>query len=248
MADCYLYCVLNTAEAVPANIKGMCESGVECISYRGVRVLYSVLGTREMNISLENLKIHNSVSAFAMELGTVIPFQFGTAVKSEKEVLEIVKGMYPQFMGSFTRLDGRAEMGIKVFEKEENKGCSSIKENSSALKRLEAVSEKSGPVNYLINKIRHIEEKRISRQYALELYDELMKPLIDISDDNTTAAGEHGRMLINSAFLIRKDMLEEFRKRFVHMKQDNPAYIFICSGPWPPYNFTYISEVVEKSG
>jgi hypothetical protein len=158
-----------------------------------------------------------------------------------------MKRKYPEFAESFKKLSGKIEMGIKVFGRTAYKNRN-FAGNSLVLKRLEDVGKKSEPVNYLMKKVKSLEEKKMKEQDAKMLYSEVLKSLNELSDDSTVTSGEHELLYINSAFLITKNKLEIFKKRFEDIRRNYPAYIFVCSGPWPPYNFAYVSGTVGKSG
>jgi hypothetical protein len=52
-------------------------------------------------------------------------------------------------------------------------------------------------------------------------------------------------MILNAAFLVRRDGERAFVRRAEEIARRHPQLAFKCTGPWPPYNFVNVRLKLE---
>lgn len=246
MSNYYLYCVTNGLLQEDLKFEGIESTKIQMFQKDDICVLYSRIEKDEINQTLENMKSHNQIMLNIMEKSTVIPFQFGTIMKSEKEIVQIIEKFYDQFKENLIKVSGKAEMGIKLFGEAENQLISKPK-NYPALNRLKSIGEEKPSINFLIERLGLNYEEKMRKQQINDLSDKLLESLLSLSCDSKITIGKSGRMLINSSFLVERENIAEFEKRARQIRVSYPQYLIVYSGPWPPYNFVKILKEGEKS-
>ncbi len=80
---------------------------------------------------------HSAVLATASKRATVLPLRFGTSFKSESGVVQLLAARGPEILAALERLDGKAEMGLRI----------SLAEDASAQKQAAEISEACRPLD-----------------------------------------------------------------------------------------------------
>jgi hypothetical protein len=235
----YLYCVTDSYKDKRLLMTGIDERDITCLELDNFMIWYSETDKNDINCNFENLKIHNNVSLDLMDKCTVIPFKFGTIVKGKQGIVSLGNKLYSYFNENITKLAGKYEAGIKVFGEV---GIEGIPDQSrqTAAARLTSIKSNFDSKGYFIDRIRMYEEEKIKEKCIEGLKDTLLTGLIALSDDYKIMNKKSSKLLINSAFLIKKENAKIFEEQFDSIKSKHPDYSFLFSGPWPPYNFVSI--------
>jgi len=230
-----------------AGLKGIMGSDVKTYACGRYNFLYSRIDKHRVYRELKSLKIHNHISLAAMESGTVLPFRYGTFVKDLDDMEELQQNMNTKLAEHFEFLKGRLETGIKVFGgiKQEDVALDGMR---PAIDRLNAVKSMSGPVNFLLNKVKAVYSERERAEYIAGLSNDMFSHLAPLVCDRNIKYGLKDGLLINGAFLIQKESFADFKSLFVEIKKKYPQYSLVFSGPWPPYNFVNIRKEGEDNG
>jgi hypothetical protein len=236
MYNFYLYCITDSRDDMPVSEMGISGQKVGIYDYGRYGVLYSCLESDCVNREPENLKIHNNISLYAMNMGTVLPFRFGTIVKQMTDMDDVLKNMHIQPEVLFCRLKGKVEAGLKVFGKLEMPEIVKIT-SMPALDRLNAIERKSLPVYYLMNKVKTAYNTKAREELTIKLSGSIFAAFEQMVCDRLIIYGQKDGLLLNGAFLILKENFPEFKNRLLDIKKLFPYYSFIFSGPWPPYSF-----------
>lgn len=243
----YLYCVTSPGTENCILIPGIGGNSIYCIEYNNLKVWLSIADEINIKCSLENLKIHNQISLSLMEKHTVIPFQYGTVVNSENDIYSIMNKLYLDLIENINNLTDKYEIGIKVFGKIKTDDISGLDE-LTAVRRISEIKNKMDCREYLVDRIKAYEEEKLKEQKCNEIKNILLKDLIILSEDYKILKGSKNKMLLNSAFLIKRSNTKAFEERFDSIEMNNPDYSFLFSGPWPPYNFIKITKKVSANG
>lgn len=235
MCSCYLYCITDNGDDTVLKCRGIMGSEIRPYDCGGYYVLYSYLADYSTGREPENLKAHNLVSLNAMDAGTVLPFRYGTTVENPAEAGELLNRMHIYPKELFCRLKGKLETGVKVLGKLEQSGAGT--ESLPAFGRLNAIKYKSQSVGYLMNMVKTAYSGREREESLAGLYSSVFSVFEQIVCDRRVVYGQKDGLLINGAFLILKENFREFKNRFFEIKKLFPNYLFIFSGPWPPYSF-----------
>lgn len=247
MHNCYLYCITDQPNSPALEIKGIAGHEVKSFSYAGYHALYSILEGGRPDVGLLNLKIHNSISLIAMNNGTVLPFRYGTVVKNRESIGELLNGMSGRLKEEFTRFCGKIETGVKVFGNL-NWTDEEVVENVPGFETLKLLKNNSEAEHYIINMAKNAYNARTRAELSSKLAESMFDPLSPVLCEKRVINGQKDGLLINGAFLIRKEHFEEFKTICTAIKVRYPRYSFIFSGPWPPYSFLDMGKEGVKSG
>jgi hypothetical protein len=82
-----------------------------------------------------------------------------------------------------------------------------------------------------------------SERYVAEIFEELR----DVSVASRANRPIGDKMIMNAAFLIRRDKEAEFDARVKAIAAKRENLTFKYTGPWPPYNFVNIRLKLERA-
>lgn len=94
-----------------------------------------------------------------------------------------------------------------------------------------------------------IEMDRLCNIYGQKYYDEF-KNLSESTCLNNLFpngyVGSEGRMILNAAFLVSKNKVNDFKSTVYRLrkKNENSGFIIETTGPWPPFSFISIKEIM----
>lgn len=240
MSKYYLYCVLDTFNPFNLPKKGLYDQEIKCIQVGDICILYSQIDDLAYENRLEDLKIHNSVAWKAMENGVVLPFEFGSIVKDEAAIIRLMDELYTQFKENFSRLTGKIEMGLKVFGDttiDASNDASSSRFTFYPSNSYSQAQQNYQGINYLLNKYNVYKSENKKKQHLEQLVTEILYSMPALIVDSKVVQSETGKLLLNSSFLMSIEHIAIFKQRIKYIKENYPQYVFIVSGPWPPYNF-----------
>jgi len=214
----YVYCVIRGSEKRRFG-NGFNGGIVYTIPYRDISAVVSDTPLVEYEPNEANALIHEEVVERVMQEHTVIPLGFGNVFIDENRLKWLMAKFYLTFKTYLRKLEGKVEVGVKVFYDLE-----------VAKRELEA--EYATGENYY-NKIN---EK--AYRYGVMVYEALKKCAEDAS--LMKRIGEN--MIVNGAFLVKKEKIQVFKGELEKLEKENAdrGLKFQFSGPWPPYNFTRI--------
>ena len=179
---------------------------------------------------------HEGVVEFAGRTGTVLPMKLFTLFRSDERALEHVAAQRKRIDRLLERLAGREEWGLRM-----------LLDEPRAVERLarSARDEAKGAsgTEFLLRKKKQRDLSRDVRERGTErataLFDELARRADDSRRRPPPAGPQGQRILLDAAFLIRRDRVKPFqaavRKAAARLSRD--GYELTLSGPWPPYNF-----------
>lgn len=242
----YVYCIIEGAERQNFGRIGIDGTTVYTIPYNNISAVVSDTPLREYEPSEANALAHEKVVEHIMQKHTVLPLGFGNIFINENRVKWLLTKFYRTFRIYLKKLDGKVEMGVKVFYDLEtarrnientNNEIKKLKEKlaSEHLKKDQISREKL--VTAISRKFAEDVTKK-AYEHGVRIYEVLSKAAMDsrlikrISDD----------MIMNGTFLIDRDRMTEFEKilETLGREYENKGLKFLRSGPWPPYNFAYM--------
>jgi len=258
MKGLYLYCIRNLANAGRFKTKGIDgKSRVFPIAYQDLEAIVSEVDLKEFGSKeiakrakedikwiIKHAERHEKVIEEAMRLDVVIPMKFGTIFKDKKNLEQILQKNSKEFKNILKKLDGKEEWGVKAYV-DEKKLSDELKNKDRAVKaKIEGVKKLPQGADYfqelevedLVGKIMRQEIDKQSKIF----FKSLKLGVCDTRENKILAkefAGRSNPMVLNGAYLIHKKSVKDFRKKVDELKSRNPAFIFECTGPWPPYNF-----------
>ena len=219
---------------------------VYTIPYNNISAVVSDTPLREYEPSEANALAHEKVVEYVMQKHMVLPLGFGNIFINENRVEWLLTKFYRTFRIYLKKLEGKVEIGVKVFYDLET-ARRNIENTNDEIKRLKEVlaSEHLKEDQFSREKLvaaiarKFVEEvSKKAYEYGVKIYEALGKVAVDsrlmkrISDD----------MIMNGTFLVNKDKIGQFEKTLETLRgeYEKQGLIFQLSGPWPPYNFAHI--------
>ena len=202
------------------------------------------------------VQAHQDIVQAVLSERAIIPMRFCTIYQSEERVEQVLAEHYDEFAGLLGGLKDKQEWGVKVYC-DHQALADHVGERSPRVKQLQAeVARKSQGAAYFMKK--KVDEtiaeevERFGDEYAQRLHD-LLADCAEQSVVNPlqgkALTGRTEDMLLNGAYLVRKDQLPTFRAVTERMisEGDSTGLAAEVTGPWPPYNFvrTVQSEDVQ---
>lgn len=197
----------------------------------------------------ENLLAHQKTVERVMEkYPLLLPVSFGVIIDNERLLKDILKNNHKEFKTALDRLEGKTEIGLKVFWLDLNTVLKEIAQASSEIKKLQSQVKRLGPLNRLLamragNRVAGLLAER--RKY---LAGRILAPLKAIAEESKDSALFSDQMIVNSAFLVKKDKLEYFDKSINKIMPELGENIKIkYFGPAPPSNFVNLRISADKA-
>ncbi|MEK7877738.1 MAG: GvpL/GvpF family gas vesicle protein [Pseudomonadota bacterium] len=223
--------------------------------------LYAIVGkVKESEFSEENLKknladlewiktkaaIHEKIIEWIMSYTCVIPFKFGTIFNTEDNLKTMLDEHKEEFKRNLMDLEGKEEWGVKIYAGIEKLKGSLSQEDKELLNIDKEINSASPGKAFLLKKkkeelLNTVMNKKLNEygQYSFERLSQyaIEKRINKLLPKEVTERNEE--MILNSAFLIIKNEVEDFLNivEALRTKYTDKGFFFDCTGPWPPYNF-----------
>lgn len=260
----YLYCVRQQND-LDFSARGIDGRGkVFSVGYKDIEGIASNLDPREFNWEELSKKAqedlawiktmaqkHETVVEKAM--GTpkggihcaVIPMKFGTIFQSKESLAKSLAAHYRQFKTALATLKGNQEWHLKVymtdwkaFEREVRLGSGEIQTKERTIVLLN-----EGAAYFAKQEIG--EALREAKENAVSVYKEnifqMIRPHVQAAAHGKILpeefTGKSVPMILNGFFLVGEKKIKNFKKTIKDLMKRFPSITFICTGPWPPYNF-----------
>lgn len=182
--------------------------------------------------------------------GTIVPARFGMVFHSRPRVQSILEQYYQRLCLLLRHLEGRIEIGVKVFSNTEVLYPYVQKTNldlQSLLLRVEAADTGRA---YLLKRQLERKTEELARQHCLAEIAAIARTLAGAAEENRDLGVTGGvtgmpRLLFNEAYLVARDKATRFRRLIarLQLQRRNTGIQVVVNGPWPPYSFSSLDEV-----
>lgn len=179
---------------------------------------------------------------------SLIPMRFGAIFKNKERLQESLNKDYSKIKEVLERIQGKQEWSVKLYLNDKEKFEQMIKEKNEAIKQKqkEIASLPEGIAFFMEEELREAIAKEISGELNAtvdDIFERLKKQSVDsvrnkVLEKELTGRGEP--MVLNGAYLVPEEEVENFKKEIEDLKQEMQAK-GLCleySGPWPAFNFT----------
>jgi len=197
--------------------------------------------------SSDLLQGHEEVIDRIMQKTTIVPLKFGTILKDQEAVAEMLQDQGENFKHLLVKFKGKVECGLKVYADKQALIQHLVHIETRLTNRHEQQENLSRGTAYLLGRKREEElNERVAMQFAQvaeAIFRELEEDAIDAKKNTILPQKQTGKkkeMILNAAYLVEMEKVARFCQdgqqlieRYAFMKLD-----LEFSGPWPPYNFT----------
>ncbi len=246
----YVYGVIEAKEPLTFGRMGIGGAGelVYTVQYRDLAAVISKTSIFIFDPTRDNALAHEHVIEEVMKRHTIIPMSFGTVFRTEDDIREVLKSIYPSLKEVLRQMAGKLEFGLKV-SWDRDKIIEELKRDDEEIRRFhQELTRKHLQSTYFARmQLGRMIERALSEratEYVREIYEGLRSVCVASRDNKPIG----DKMILNAAFLIEKQREAEFDEAVNRIaKQYGDRLNFKYTGPWPPYNFVNIRLKLEKA-
>ncbi len=209
----YLYAIAAADTPVPES-EGLHGEPVRAVS---TPALVAAVSTADDHAHLggdSDLWAHEQVVEALMSGGDVLPARFGTLLGDDEIVRQLLIARESEFLEALARVAGSYEVAVRA---------------ALLGPRTRDTAELSG--GEYLRLAAH--EMRLAKTLSEQL-EHALRPLARAS---RIRPGRQPGRLVESAWLIDRERLAEFRDRAAELNASTMEAELLCTGPWPPYSF-----------
>jgi hypothetical protein len=177
--------------------------------------------------SAANLWDYEQVMERLMADHTLLPMRFGTVLAGDSAVRAMLSERAEELRAGLERVRGAVELGIRAGWRD-------------AAGPAESSGQAGEGTAYMLKRL------ALHRQ-ACDLVDRL-DPLAGLARDIRLRLVGQGDLPVLEAYLVNRDRVKEFTERVRDIDERHPEIELVCTGPWPPYSFTSLSEDERGGG
>ena len=247
----YVYGVIQSKESITFGRFGVGGLGelVYSVNHGDIAAVVSKTAVFIFDPTRENALAHEHVIESVMKQYTIIPMSFGTVFRTDDDIREVLKSIYPSLKDVLKQMEGKVEFGLKVTW-ERDQVIDELKHEDEEIHRFHSeITRKHLQSTYLARMQlgrmidRALQER--SAQYVREIYEALRNTSVASRDNKPIG----DKMIMNAAFLIEREREEEFDAAVNRVaRKFGNRLNFKYTGPWPPYNFVNIRLKLERGG
>jgi hypothetical protein len=247
----YVYGIVNSKEHVNFGKIGIGGAGepVHTVNYQDIAAVVSKTPLAIFDPTRGNALAHEHVIETVMKNYTIIPMSFGTVFRTENDIREVLKSIYPSLKDVLNQMAGKLEFGLKVnWERDEI--IEELKQQDEEIRQFhrEIVPKQLQSTYFARMQLGRMIDKALSERattYVREIYEGLRGVCVASRDNKPIG----DKMIMNAAFLVEReregefdDMVNKIARRY------GKRLKFKYTGPWPPYNFVNIRLKFERVG
>src|SRR5579864_9434259 len=245
----YVYGIVQAKDPVTFGKVGIGGSGemVYTVNYQDIAAVVSNTSVYIFDPTRENALAHEHVIETVMKNHTIIPMSFGTVFRTDDDIREVLRSIYPSVKDVLKQMAGKVEFGLKVSWDRDRIIDELQREHEEIHRFHQEITRKHLQSTYfarmqLGRMIDKAMEER-SASYVREIY-EMLRETCVASRDNKPIGD---KMIMNAAFLLEREREAEFDAAVNRVaKKFGERLNFKYTGPWPPYNFVNIRLKFER--
>jgi hypothetical protein len=247
-AGLYLYGITLAPRALPAEVCGVENSGVEQIVEGSLAAIVTRVTVQRIRPQRSNLAAHHRVLGKLADQRPILPVAFGTVADGEEQLRQVLRSRQNLLLGQLNRLEGKIEMGLSVSWETPNifeffvathQELEEMRNRLFRPGRTPTFDEKV-ELGKRFESLLHESRRRHTRQ----VIDALSPYCVEIR--TIDPAGE--KTIMKLACLVEgnrrrqwEDGIEAVARHFDH------HYCFKYTGPWPPHNFADVELDLEPA-
>lgn len=233
--------VRNVVADLTSKHPGILGASLYAVTFRDISIVASDFTYSKDCISKElALDFAAIIDAFAKEV-TLLPIRFGTFLKSDEFVNQLLEKHYDSFFTNLQRVENKYEFGLKVMWDYE-KGIQQIKKvtESEEIVANEYFAKNTVHTNYLFEKMKKHRLEDNLLKHVENLIEEICCHLKEINPECIFKKMINNSLIIDASFLVDKNSMQKFVQSVGELNGLQPELNFLLTGPWPPYSFVDI--------
>ena len=245
----YVYGVIQAKEPQNFGRIGIGGTGdqVYSVHHNDIAAVVSKTSVFIFDPTRENALAHEHVIETVMRQETIIPMSFGTVFRTDDDIREVLRSIYPSLKDVLKQMAGKLEFGLKVTWDRDKIVEELMREDQEIHRFHQEITRKHLQSTYFARmQLGRMIEKALAERcatYVREIYEELRGCCVASRDNKPIG----DKMIMNAAFLIEKDREAEFDEAVNRIaRKYGDRLNFKYTGPWPPYNFVNIRLKLER--
>ena len=196
---------------------------------------------------------HDRVLTWASDHGAVVPLPMFSVFSGPDAVRSMLRDRAPQLTSALERVGRGREYALRVY-RVDSELLDVIATLSPRLEQLASSAASASPgQRYLLERKLEGQKRAELRAVTQDVVEEIVRELstnaietvrsaIPRMTEAEQAAGR-GTMVLNGAFLVGPERLENFQKTLTALigRRGSQGFRFDFTGPWPPYHFAHTS-------
>jgi hypothetical protein len=246
----YVYGIIPSNQPITFGKMGIGGAGemVYAVTHGDISAVVSRTGVFIFDPTRENALAHEHVIEIVMRTHTIIPMSFGTVFRTDDDIREVLRSIYPSVKDVLKQMAGKVEFGLKVTWDRDHIVEELRRDHEEIHRFHQEITRKHLQSTYFARmQLGRMIEKALterSGEYLREIYEGL-RGICVASRDNKPIGD---KMIMNAAFLIERERETEFDAAVNRIaKKFGDRLNFKYTGPWPPYNFVNIRLKLEPS-
>lgn len=245
----YVYGIIESRE--PATFGKMGIGGaseqVYTVQHKDIAAVVSKTDVYIFDPTRENALAHEHVIETVMKTHTIIPMSFGTVFRTDEDIKEVLRSIYPSLKDVLKQMSGKVEFGLKV-NWDRDTVMEELKREDDEVRHFhQEITRKHLQSTYFARmQMGRMIEKALTERcanYVREIYEELRGCCVASRDNKPIG----DKMIMNAAFLIEKEREAQFDEAVNRIaRKYGDRLNFKYTGPWPPYNFVNIRLKLER--
>lgn len=245
----YVYGIVQAKERATFGKTGIGGTGelVYTVNYQDIAAVVSNTAVYIFDPTRENALAHEHVIETVMRNYTIIPMSFGTVFRTDDDIREVLKSIYPSLKDVLHQMGGKLEFGLKV-NWDRDQIIEDIKDEDEEIRQFhQEIVRKHLQSTYLARmQLGRMIDKALAERsisYVREIYEGLRSVCVASRDNQPIG----DKMIMNAAFLVDRDREAEFDNAVNKIARKHGQRLkFKYTGPWPPYNFVNIRLKLER--
>ncbi len=245
----YVYGVIQADQSMEFGKMGIGGQGemVYTVNYQDIAAVVSNTSVYMFDPTRENALAHEHVIESVMKSHTIIPMSFGTVFRTDDDIREVLKSIYPSLKDVLNQMAGKLEFGLKV-NWDRERIIEELKHEDEEIRQFhQEITRKHLQSTYVARmQLGRMIDKALaerSAQYVREIYEGLRSSCVASRDNKPIG----DKMILNAAFLVERDRESAFDAAVNRIaKKYGDRLNFKYTGPWPPYNFVNIRLKLER--
>lgn len=244
----YIYCVIACDK--DCTFDGLAMGGQDSMVYTvchdGVAAVVSDSPLKQYESTRHNMMAHERALETIMREFTLLPVRFGTVADSAfptQSIRKLLSTRYEEFQRLLKEMDGKVELGLKAFWRDEKAIFEDILAENSDIRRLRNSLAGKPPeaVRFDGISLGQMVKEALNRKKSQEAAN-ILAPLRQIAHHNIKENETLlDRMIVNAAFLVEKSQEHDFDQAIRRLDEESGnRIVFKYVGPVPPYNFVNI--------
>src|SRR5438105_1096945 len=245
----YVYGVIEAKDPLSFGKMGIGGRGdmVYTVNYQDIAAVVSNTSVYIFDPTRENALAHEHVIESVMKSYTIIPMSFGTVFRTDDDIREVLKSIYPSLKDVLNQMAGKLEFGLKV-NWDRDRIIEELKHDDEEIRQFhQEIIRKHLQSTYLARMQlgRMIDKALVEKatQYVRDIYESLRSVCVASRDNQPIG----DKMIMNAAFLVERHWEAAFDAVVNRIARKYGKRLkFKYTGPWPPYNFVNIRLKLER--